>query len=237
MTIRRHASRAVAALPSSVRWRVHGAVAFARWIRLSASARRKPSDSYGEAFWNGQQDGDWGALAALVLRVCAPRSIVDLGCGDGRLLAAIRALDTNVETLGIDSSPAALSRARSRGVPVELWSLWSWRHSDEERLAARIAGFDVAVSLETAEHLPPWSGSSFTRILTHARIVIFSAAQPGQGGTVHMNERSLGYWRGRFAAQGFQPSGLDAEFRDAVRAMDLPWWYAANIQVFERTGR
>ena len=236
MTMQRHASRALAALAPSLRWRVRRAIAVGRWIGLSASTRRRPSDVYGAAFWDARNDGDWEPLAALVLQICAGRSIADVGCGDGKLLAAVRSLDPAVQTLGIDSSSAALEGARRRGVLVEQWNLWCWRRADHARLSARLAGFDVVVSLETAEHLPPWSGSRFVRLLTQGQIVIFSAAHQGQGGTLHMNERSFEYWRALFAARGFQPSPLDAEFREAVRAMNLPWWYAANIHVFERAG-
>jgi hypothetical protein len=67
-------------------------------------------------------------------------------------------------------------------------------------------------------------------------MVVFSAAHPGQGGTLHMNERPFDYWRRRFAEHGFHPPRSDEGFREAVRALDLPWWYAANVHLFERTG-
>jgi len=213
---------------------VRNLVALGRWLRLSAAGEGERSDPYADAFWDFHQGGDWSGLADLVLRYCAPRSLVDLGCGDGKFLAAVRVLDEKAKVLGIDSSRAALARARQLGLPVELWDLSFWRSRETKRLGRRIAGFDVAVSLETAEHLPPWSGASLIRILTQGRMVVFSAAHPGQGGTLHMNERPFEYWRGQFAACGFQPSGFDAAFRDAVRTLDLPWWYGANIHVFER---
>jgi SAM-dependent methyltransferase len=237
MTIRRHAARAVAALPPPVRWRVRNLVALARWMPFAVTGGRHAADVYPDAFWDVHQGGDWAGLAAVVLRSCAPRSLVDVGCGAGSFLAAVRAADESVDVLGIDSSPAALARARRRGVPVEQSDPSLWRTRESKRLGARIAGFDVAVSLETAEHLPPWSGPGLVRILTQGRLVVFSAAQPGQGGTLHMNERPFEYWLRQFAARGFRPSGVDAAFREAVGALDLPWWYAANIHVFERGSR
>ena len=101
-------------------------------------------------------------------------------------------------------------------------------------LRQRIDAFDVAVSLETAEHLPPWSARSFVKSLARPRLVIFSAAQPGQGGTLHLNERPLSYWRARFGARGYGVAPVDTAFRQALSRLDLPWWYRANIQVFER---
>lgn len=237
MTIRGHAARAVAALPPALRWRVRNLVALGRWAQLSAAGERATADEYADAFWDSHGGEDWAGLAALVLRYCAPRSLVDVGCGDGRFLAAVRALDHNVGILGADGSRAALAGARRLGVPVEHYDLSFWGQRGARRLGARIAGFDVAVSLETAEHLPPWSGPSLIRILTQGRIAIFSAAHPGQGGTLHMNERPFEYWRSQFDACGFQPTGFDEAFRAAVKTLDLPWWYAVNIHVFERAIR
>jgi SAM-dependent methyltransferase len=237
MNIRTRASRAVAALPPPLRWRVRNAVAFGRWVRLAAGSGGKTGDVYGEEFWEGEHADDWAGLAALMFRYCAPASVVDVGCGDGRLLAAVRALDGGARILGVDSSPAALARVRLAGVPSALHDLSSWRARDAARLMAEIAGFDVVVSLETGEHLPPWAGPRFIRALAQGRMAIFSAAQPGQGGTLHMNERPFDYWRGQFETCGFRPSECDAEFRAAVAALDLPWWYAANIHVFERATR
>ena len=48
--------------------------------------------------------------------------------------------------------------------------------------------FDLAMSMEVAEHLVPESSANFVRSLTRlSDIVLFSAAVPGQGGTNHIN--------------------------------------------------
>lgn len=232
--VRDHAARIVRSLPPAARWRVRNLVALGRWM---GSAGLGDRDEYPDAFWAGGDEGDWAGLAALVRRYCAPRSIVDVGCGDGRLLAAMRAQAPGIDVLGIDGSAAALARARVRGVPIERHDLAGWRPGALRPLERRTAGFDVAACLEAAEHLPPWSGAGLVRILTQGRLVLFSAAHPGQGGTLHMNERPFTYWRGRFEARGFRVSGVDDAFRAAVRRLDLPWWYAANIHVLERAPR
>src|SRR5437588_8307509 len=108
MTIRGRAGQSIAALPPAVRWRVRNAVAVARWLRMSVAFSTEPVDSYSDAFWNDYQEGDWRGLAAIVLRYCAPRSLVDVGCGDGKLLAGVHALDAGLEILGVDGSHAAV---------------------------------------------------------------------------------------------------------------------------------
>jgi SAM-dependent methyltransferase len=237
MSIRTHAARAVAGLPPAIRFRVRGAIALGRWMMVTDGGDLEPADGYPDEFWDRHGGDDWTGFAGVVRRYCAPRSLVDVGCGDGRFLAAMRALDGDLDILGIDSSPAALQRAQKRGIPVERQDLSFWRSREPKKLRDRVAAFDVTVSLETAEHLPPWTGRVFVEALTQGRLAIFSAAHPGQGGTLHMNERPFAYWRALFEARGFRVCSFDEEFRAAVRGLDLPWWYGANIHVFERAPR
>jgi SAM-dependent methyltransferase len=237
MSIRTHAARAVAGLPPAIRFRVRNIVALGRWMLVPNGGELPSVDGYPDTFWDFHGGDDWAGFAEIVQRYCAPRSLVDVGCGDGRLLAAVRAIAGDLDILGIDSSPAALQRAQKAGVPVERHDLSFWRSREPNKLRDRIAGFDVTLSLETAEHLPPWTGPVFVEALTQGRLAIFSAAHPDQGGTLHMNERPFAYWRALFEARGFRVCRFDEEFRAAVRALDLPWWYGENIHVFERAPR
>jgi hypothetical protein len=62
--------------------------------------------------------------------------------------------------------------------------------------------FDLVQSLEVAEHLPVGNAEEFVGCLcAHGDVVQFSAAQPGQGGVGHLNERCPSYWAGLFSAQ------------------------------------
>jgi hypothetical protein len=212
---------------------MRNAIALGRWLLMRAGIGAQ-EDVYSGAFWEFHAGGDWPGFANVVLQFCTPASVVDVGCGDAKLLAALQAATTTLPLLGIDSSPVAAGRATRSGVTVERHDLASTRRPDRARLRERIAAFDVAISLETAEHLPPWSAASFVRALAASRIVVFSAAQPGQGGTLHMNERPPAYWQAQFRACGLDVASFDVPFRAAIAALDLPWWYAANIHVFER---
>jgi SAM-dependent methyltransferase len=225
--MRSQLSTVVRALPRPVRWRVRNAFALAQWMRGAATP-------YDGAFWNFHAGGDWNGLAARILGLGAPRSIVDVGCGNGALLSAIRTLAPDVKTLGIDSGMEALQRTRSKGLAAEQVDLAFRGRRSAADLAARIAQFDMAVSLETAEHLPPWSAGPLIHALTQAAVVVFSAAHPDQQGTQHMNERPFAYWQRQFTARGFTVARDDLAFRNAVARLDLPWWYAANIHVFVR---
>src|SRR5205085_11975533 len=95
--------------------------------------------------------------------------------------------------------------------------------------------FDLAVSLEVAEHLPASSASAFVESLTRlAPAVLFSAAVPHQGGWNHLNEQWPQYWAEIFARHGFFPVDCLRE-----RFWDRPnvrWWYAQNMVLYLADG-
>ena len=66
--------------------------------------------------------------------------------------------------------------------------------------------FDLAMSLEVAEHLPPEVAVSFVgQLVDLSDIVLFSAAIPGQGGRNHINERWQSDWCRLFSAREYVP--------------------------------
>jgi hypothetical protein len=66
--------------------------------------------------------------------------------------------------------------------------------------------FDLVQRLEVAEHLPVPRAADFIEMLTaHGRLVLFSAAVPGQGGEHHINEQPLEYWRKKFRKHRYVP--------------------------------
>lgn len=69
--------------------------------------------------------------------------------------------------------------------------------------------FDLACSLEVAEHLPEERASGFIEDLTRlAPIILFSAAIPDQGGDNHINEQWQDYWAKLFAEFNYLPVDL-----------------------------
>ena len=69
-------------------------------------------------------------------------------------------------------------------------------HSEDLRLTKN---YDLAISLEVAEHLSSESANMFIACLTNmSDIVLFSAAIPGQGGENRINEQWPKYRSGLF---------------------------------------
>lgn len=215
--------------------RARNGVSLLHWCATSGLGIGTPeAGAYDEAFWALHAGGDWEGFAALIVERFAPQTVADVGCGDGKLLVALARVSPGITASGYDGSPPAVAAAQARGADAAHVDLAFSRLRAAEPLAARLRGCDLAISLETAEHLPPWSARPLVHVLTQAPVVVFSAAQPMQGGTRHMNERPARYWVARFAAAGFDLHPGDDAFRDDVGRLDLPWWYARNIRVFRR---
>jgi 3' terminal RNA ribose 2'-O-methyltransferase Hen1 len=106
-------------------------------------------------------------LAAL--RQSGAKRVLDLGCGEGRLLSALLSDASFSEIVGIDVSPRALEKASGR---LRLESLAPRKHARIKLLQgslmyrdARLSGFDAAAVVEVIEHLDPPRLAAFERVL------------------------------------------------------------------------
>ena len=109
-------------------------------------------------------------LAAL--QASGARRVLDLGCGDGRLLELLAAEKQFAEIAGMDVSTQALTRARRRlerlprGERVAVFQ-GSLAYRD-----ARLGGYDAAALVEVVEHLDPPRRVACER-------AVFEFARPG----------------------------------------------------------
>jgi 3' terminal RNA ribose 2'-O-methyltransferase Hen1 len=112
-----------------------------------------------------------GAVVA-ALRSSGARRVLDLGCGEGKLLAALARDRSFEEITGMDVSARSLEMAREK--------LRLDRLAPDRRVAliqgsltyrdARLAGYEAAAVMEVVEHLDPARLPVFERVLFgHAR--------------------------------------------------------------------
>ena len=131
---------------------------------------------YDAAFFDMIRPGCQASAAAVVpvvLNHIQPRTVIDVGCGEGWWAKAFADLG-GCEVLGLDG-PGAGGALDGRFVA------WDLRYS-----FADVARGELAVSLEVAEHLSAKRADGFVNDLCSiADVVLFSAAIPGQGGVGH----------------------------------------------------
>jgi SAM-dependent methyltransferase len=160
------------------------------------------------------------AVVPLVIRIAHPRSVLDVGCGNGVWLTtfAMHAID---DVLGIDVAPPEMV-----DLPAD-----RYRQVDLDGDFALDRRFDLAVCLEVGEHLQPGSAERLvTNLVRAAPVVVFSAAIPGQGGIGHVNEQWPDWWRALFESHGYrQHDLLRASLWDDAR---VSFWYAQNTFVY-----
>ena len=161
-------------------------------------------------------------IVPMLLELARPASVVDVGCGLGDWLAEFRRLGCS-QVLGLDGAwvprehlqiPLADFRVQELGTPLPTFGK-----------------FDLATSFEVAEHVIESAGTELVRFLTDtANLVAFSAAVPGQGGYMHVNERWQSHWITKFAARGY--SAYDV-IRPRIWANEnCCWWYRQNLLLF-----
>lgn len=162
------------------------------------------------------------AVGAVVARHFPVRSVADFGCGQGAWLAVWKRLGA-ITTVGVDGD--YVSRERLLIPPGE------FRAHDLARPIDLGASFDLVQSLEVAEHLPPEAAGTFVdTLVAHGRVILFSAAPPGQGGENHVNERPYAYWRDLFAARGY--ALLDLVRPALAGRAEVPSWYRYNTFLY-----
>jgi SAM-dependent methyltransferase len=161
-------------------------------------------------------------VVPLVRSLLDVTSVADFGCGTGGWLAVWNRLGVK-DIAGCDGpyvpGPSLLIDP-IRFVVTDL--------ARPMRLGRR---FDLVQSLEVAEHLPRAAAPSFVETLTsHAPVVLFSAAAPGQGGERHVNEQPLEYWRALFGKCGFNLADPLRPYLKGDKRVES--WYRYNAVFF-----
>ena len=184
------------------------------------------SGSYDNEFYADQAPGSQrsaNVILPLVFELNQPQSLVDVGCGIGTWLRVAKELGVPT-VLGVDGEYALSSGLlidKDEFKPADL------------RLPLPDLGrrFDMAMSLEVAEHLPRERAQDLVNELCNlADVIMFSAAIPGQGGTDHINLQAQSVWIERFAANGYQPFDL---IRSRVwDETSVEPWYRQNVLVY-----
>lgn len=165
-------------------------------------------------------------VLGLIYKFYQPHSVVEFSSGLGAWLAAAESLGSH-ELSGFYENPFQTDKLPARSIRFQQVDFGKDIQLDQR--------FDLALSLETAEHLPQDRAIPFIKMLCRSSdVILFSAATPRQGGFNHTNEQLQSYWIGLFSSQGY-------ECFDAVRASvwndpDVLYYYRQNTFLFVRQG-
>lgn len=163
-------------------------------------------------------------MVPMVIDLVRPGSVVDVGCGTGGFLSVFGQHGIR-DILGVDGDYLERSDLE---IPAEAFlALDLTRPLHLDRI------FDLVISLEVAEHLPPPSADLFVESLVRlGPVVLFSAAIPHQGGIHHLNEQWPDYWARRFANHGYV--AFDCLREQIWNDQRVAWWYAQNTFLYLR---
>jgi hypothetical protein len=155
------------------------------------------------------------------------KSVLDVGCGDGRWLK--QCLEIGVETIvGVDAVWTDMQR-----LLIPSANFLTRDVAEKLELHRR---FDLAISLEVAEHVAPeYSDQFVANLVAHSDCVLFSAAIPYQGGFRHINEHWQSYWAGIFDRNGYQAFDLLRKNLWANESVHV--WYKQNMLLYINRNR
>jgi SAM-dependent methyltransferase len=168
------------------------------------------------------------AITPFVLDVFPVRSMIDVGCGAGVLLAAFA--ERGVERIvGVDGDYTNHARLQFDPKHFVAWDL------NQPLGPLGLGRFDLALSVEVGEHLSPSRADSFVDDLCAlADVVLYGAAIVQQGGINHINEQWQSYWARKFLSRDYIPYDL---LRPVIwNTRDVPYWYKQNTLFYVKRG-
>jgi SAM-dependent methyltransferase len=164
--------------------------------------------------------------ANIVSSIFRPRSVVDIGCGRGAWLAAFQETGA-AKLVGLDGAWLSQNDMLNRFIEFREVNLETFHDTTQ------LGRFDLAISVEVAEHLQPSRSDGFCRLLTSfADSVVFGSAFNHQPGTNHINLRLCSFWGLLFASKGYAAFDL---FRPPLWGNDdVAFYYQQNTFFYTR---
>jgi 3' terminal RNA ribose 2'-O-methyltransferase Hen1 len=137
-------------------------------------------------------------MAALV--ASGAESVVDLGCGEGKLLRELLREPRFTRIVGVDVAHRSLERARVRlgldDLPERQRARITLLHGSVVYRDARLAGLDAAALVEVIEHLDPSRLRTFEEVVfRHARPGTLVVTTPNIEHNVHFPALAAGRFR------------------------------------------
>lgn len=158
-------------------------------------------------------------LALYIKHMLRPQSVLDIGCGPGHFVESMR--DIGIDCIGIDIDERIGSKP------------YLFR---QDILSTKFTA-NVAICLEVFEHIEEVHADNLVNKVSGMfdDTLIFTAAQPGQGGVGHINCQYPEYWNDRFIRAGLvRNMFMEEQLRlYCVQGRYMGWFYN-NLLVFNK---
>lgn len=165
-----------------------------------------------------------------VLKASGAKRILDLGCGEGRLLRLLLEDRSFTEIVGVDVSYRVLEKAKERlhmdRMPERQKERIKLVHGSLTYKDARLSGYDAAAVVEVIEHLDPPRLAAFERVL-------FEFARPGVVVMTTPNREYNSMWEslpaGRFRHRDHRFEWSRAEFQGWATGVAEKFGYSVRF--------
>jgi glycosyltransferase involved in cell wall biosynthesis len=158
-------------------------------------------------------------LAKWISSALPSGTVLDIGCGPGTYVDALRTLGISARGIDIDE------RVKGRE-HLKYQSLFELDDTDQA---------DTVVCLEVAEHIDESLSDQVAAQVARCakKTLIWSAAQPGQGGVGHVNCQSKEYWEKKLTAQGLvRNHELETRMLEFIVQGPHMGWFRNNVMLF-----
>lgn len=196
-------------------------------------ARENPADLYPEEFFSKRTKDkhNWGvAMGKYLAMKLGSSSMIDWGCGIGSLISGAKEQGVN-KVLGIEVGYEAAKPYLVENIKQDVMYGNAAEKSD-------FGKFDTAVSVEVAEHLLPEQADMFCENIANSssRMIVITAARPGQEGVYHFNCQPKEYWINKIQKFGFLyrsdlSEKISKGWKDNVPG--IPSYLTQNVMVFK----
>jgi SAM-dependent methyltransferase len=161
-------------------------------------------------------------IIKIVDELVHPKCVVDVGCGVGTWLNVFERTGAT-DILGIEGYWVT---DEAMVIPLD-----KLKKANLEQRIDIGRTFDLAISLEVAEHIKEEFAEQFVENLVKlAPVVLFSAAIPLQGGKYHVNEQWPEYWKEKFEKHNY--TILDCIRPRIWNDEKIEMWYAQNSFIY-----
>lgn len=179
-------------------------------------------------------------LAVWIKDYVNPKDAIDVGCGPGIYTQALHNL--GIDTIGIDIDPRVTDIGTTEQYSKPLFmceNLLELSRMTTNTIANINLQRELVLCLEVAEHIDPMYADEIVKNVYSAilpgGILIWSAAQPGQGGVGHINCRLKEYWYNKFVNYGLEADReMHAKCLEYCRSGIYMGWFVNNLLCFKK---